>query len=215
MRSCPLHPEGGCGFYRWGTYPRTVPIESEVARYYCRRGGVTFSLVPDCLAARMPGTLEQVEQAAAGVQRARQQGGSLEQQAEALRPPSESPDAVEPRSAVAWMKRRHRAVVAGLVALIAVMPEVFGGCDATLEAVGERVDDSNGVLLALRRAAGENVGEIPGPIGFLSRRQVANKGCDIAGQGAVVSSFHGAKSSAEQGAEPWTKRLEPRQRSPM
>lgn len=176
---------------------------------------MTFSLIPDCLAARMPGTLKQVEQAAEGVQRARQQGGSLEQQAAALRPPSDSPDAVEPRSAVAWMKRRHRAVVAGLVVLIAVMPEVFGGCDVTLEAVGGRVDDSNGVLLALRRVAGERLGEIPRPIGFLSRRQVANKGCGIAGQSAVVSSFHGAKISVEQGAGPWTKRLEPKQRSPM
>jgi hypothetical protein len=122
---------------------------------------MTFSLIPDCLAARMPGTLEQVEQAAAGVQRARQQGASLEQQAEALRPPSESPDAVEPRSAVAWMKRRHRAVVVALVGVIAVMPEVFEACEPTLAAVSERVDDGNGVLLALRRMAGERLGEIP------------------------------------------------------
>lgn len=190
-----------------------VPIESEVARYYCRLGGRTFSLIPDCFATRMPGTLEQVERAAEGVQRARQQGGSLEQQAEVLRPPSESPDAVEPRSAVAWMKRRHAAVVAALAALIVVMPEVFGGCEPTLEAVSERMDVSEGVLPELRRTAGEKLHEIPAPIGFLSRRGVANNGCDIGRQGAVVRSVHGVRSPVEQGAGPWTKRLGPGEQS--
>jgi hypothetical protein len=157
----------------------------------------------------MPGTLEQVEQAAVGVQRARQQGYSLEQQADVLHPSSESADGVEPHSAVAWMKRRHGAVVAALVVVIAVMPEVFGACEPTLESVSKRLGDSNGVLPELRRSAGEKLGEIPAPIGFLPRRQATNKGCGIARQGAVVSSVHGARSPVEQGAKPWTKRLEP------
>jgi hypothetical protein len=42
---------------------KKVPVVCWVARLYCPTAGMTFSLLPDVLAARMPGTLEQVQQA--------------------------------------------------------------------------------------------------------------------------------------------------------
>jgi hypothetical protein len=68
LASCPLHPEGGCGFARHGSYPRREPAGARVRRYYCPTGKVTFSLLPDCLASRVSATLAQVESAVALVE---------------------------------------------------------------------------------------------------------------------------------------------------
>lgn len=205
LSACPLHPEGGCGFCRWGTYIRLVPIECEVVRYYCRRGHMTFSLLPDCLAARMPGTLEQVEKAATAVEHG---SGSLESRADALRPPQEQADPVEIRSAVTWMRRRHRAVGTALAVLVVLVPEVFGQCMPTMASIGEALDTEVGVLVGVRRAAGELLGSIPAPIGFLHSRMGTNKGCGIAARGVVVSSVCAARSGASKGADRCQKRAE-------
>ena len=52
LSRCPLHPRGGCGFARHGTYERKTPAGTLIARWYCPQG-----LLPDHLAARFPGTL--------------------------------------------------------------------------------------------------------------------------------------------------------------
>ena len=54
---CPLHPRGGCGLARHGSYARKRPAGTRIARWYCPQGHRTFSLLPDHLAARFPGTL--------------------------------------------------------------------------------------------------------------------------------------------------------------
>ncbi|MEJ2325895.1 MAG: hypothetical protein P8Y25_03330 [Chromatiaceae bacterium] len=64
---CPLHPQDGCHFARHGTYERASPRGTRVARWYCREGRCTFSLLPDCLAARLSGTLSEVLVALRGV----------------------------------------------------------------------------------------------------------------------------------------------------
>lgn len=74
LERCPAHPDGGCGFARHGTYWRKIPLVCKVARWYCPTGHRTFSLLPDCLAARMTGTLQRAERSAVAVER----GGSLE-----------------------------------------------------------------------------------------------------------------------------------------
>ena len=202
LSSCPLHPEGGCGVRRWGTYFRLVPIECQVARYYCRRGRTTFSLLADCLAARMPGTLEQVQEAA----QAKEQGeGSLASRADALRPSAERPDSVEVRSAVAWMKRRHRAARAALAALLAVMPGVFGTPEPT---VSELLGGEARVLVEARGKAAERLAEIPAPIGFLPSGPRSNKGCGFAAPDDVVSSVRAPTSGASKGADQCQKRAE-------
>jgi len=62
---CPLHPAGGCGFARHGSYERVTPPRLRIARWYCRHGRRTFSLIPDFLAARLPGTLALIERCVA------------------------------------------------------------------------------------------------------------------------------------------------------
>ncbi|MFZ0788621.1 MAG: hypothetical protein WAM94_03245 [Chromatiaceae bacterium] len=46
---------------RHGTYRRVSPLGTRIARWYCPTGPRTFSLLPDCLAARLSGTLSEVE----------------------------------------------------------------------------------------------------------------------------------------------------------
>lgn len=168
LERCPLHPEGRCGLSRHGTYKRVYPVTHLVTRYYCPVGHVTFSLLPDCLAAGMMGTLEQAERSAA----AAEQGVALEPIADEIRPSEqlEDPDSVvEPASVVQWMKRRHRSVLAGLVVIAGLMPEFFAQCPTTLEGFAQRLD-TDAVLVTLRQVAAEHLQHVPAPIGFLVRR---------------------------------------------
>ncbi|EFK07399.1 conserved hypothetical protein, partial [delta proteobacterium NaphS2] len=59
---CPFHPEGGCDLARHGTYPRKFPEYCLVPRWYCPSAHKTISLLPDFLASRFPGTLDEIEQ---------------------------------------------------------------------------------------------------------------------------------------------------------
>ena len=66
---CPHHPSGGCSLARHSTYVRKMPPGTRIARWYCPESHTTFSLLPDCLAARLPGTLVEFEDAVAAVER--------------------------------------------------------------------------------------------------------------------------------------------------
>ncbi len=63
---CPNHPNGGCALTRHGTYARKCDRGriAHIARCHCADSHTTFSLLPDCLAARRPGSLKQFEQIA-------------------------------------------------------------------------------------------------------------------------------------------------------
>src|SRR6267154_5128997 len=71
LPKCPLHPKGGCSFARHGSYPRVTPRGLRIARWYCPEGHRTFSLLPDFLAARLPGLLGSVDAVVASVPRMR------------------------------------------------------------------------------------------------------------------------------------------------
>jgi len=100
LNHCPLHPGGGCGFTRNGTYERCFPPGTRIARWYCRRGRCTISLLPDCLSARLPGTLSEVEAVVGRVEQAR----SLESACLDLRLQVELP------SVLRWVRRRVQAI---------------------------------------------------------------------------------------------------------
>ena len=108
LGGCPRHATGGCGFARHGTYPRQTPAGMRIARYYCPAAHETFSLLPDCLASRFPGHLDDLERVVAHVDAAR----SIEAAADILRP-----DVVLP-SAVRWVRRRLTLVRATLVIVV-------------------------------------------------------------------------------------------------
>ena len=61
LERCPIHPEGGCNIRRHGSYIRLIPIECKIPCWYCRTAHTLISLLPDFLASRLPGTLEDVE----------------------------------------------------------------------------------------------------------------------------------------------------------
>lgn len=156
---CPLHPKGGCGFARHGTYERVSPPGTLIARWYCPQGHRTFSLLPDCLAARLSGTLTEVE----AVVRAAEQGAGLEAACGGLRLDIELPGALR------WVSRRVHAVHASLNLLRGLLPEVLATCTPTLTAFSAHLGVTE-VLLGLRQIAAVFLHRLPAPLGFVPRR---------------------------------------------
>jgi hypothetical protein len=125
-----------------------------VARYYCAAAQKTFSLLPDCLAARLSGDLDEVERVVAAVEAA----PSVEAAADKLRPDIHLPGAIR------WVRRRLMAVRAVLLALVTMSPERLGGCAPTLHEVGARLGTP--VLRQVRAFAGRHLGAVAAPVGF-------------------------------------------------
>jgi hypothetical protein len=169
LNRCPLHPEGGCGFKRHGSYGRSEPPGARVARWYCRARRTTFSLLPDCLAAKLPGSLAELEQVLVALA----QAPSVEAAADQLRPDIEWPGRLR------WVRRRRRLLHTTLVALIALVPEVFGQCEPTLSSMASSLGTETGaVLVALRAVAQQQLQQLPPPLGFGARSaQREQAGC--------------------------------------
>ena len=159
LEICPVHrTTGSCGFRRLGTYERVTPAGMHVARYYCPTAHMTFSLLPDCLAARMPGDLDTVEQVVAAVEAAR----SVEAVAD-LRPDTALPGAVR------WIRRRLGSVRAVLLALVTTLPTLVGMCQPTLREIAAHLGTP--VLRRVRAEAEKLLASLPAPVGFGPRRR--------------------------------------------
>ena len=66
LGACPLHGEQCASFARHGTcVGKTAHGEARIARWYCRKSQMTFSLLPECFASGMPGSLSAMEEAVA------------------------------------------------------------------------------------------------------------------------------------------------------
>jgi hypothetical protein len=160
LARCPLHPQGGCRFARHGTYERVSPPGTLITRYYCPEGHRTFSLLPDCFAARLSGQLSEVEAVVRAVEQAPSQAAACAQ----LRLDIELPGVER------WVARRVASVHTALHLLRGLLPEDFGGCAPTLTAFGERLGVAE-VLVALRGIAESLLANLPKPLGFVPRRQ--------------------------------------------
>jgi len=125
-----------------------------VARYYCPTAHRSFSLLPDCLAARLSGDLDAVESVVAAVEAA----PSVEAAADRLRPDIELPGAVR------WVRRRLGPTRAALLALVTSTPGLLGNCAPTLAEVGARLGTP--VLRHVRAESERRLGSLPTPIGF-------------------------------------------------
>ena len=158
LTRCPLHPQGGCKFARHGTYQRLSPLGTHIARWYCPQGHRTFSLLPDCLAARLPGTLVEVETVVNTVE----QADSLEAACATLRLDIELPGALR------WVRRRVQAVHTALSVLIGLTPEHFSGCEPTLSSFAERLGVVS-VLPLLRQMGAPFLHMLLVPLGFRPR----------------------------------------------
>ena len=158
LERCPLHPRGGCGFARHGSYARRWRRGARIARWYCPTAHCTFSLLPDCLAARLPGTLAEVEAVVAVVESA----PSLEAAADVLRPDIELPGAIR------WTRRRVRRVHAGLVVVRALLAPELALTAATVTALRARLAVEP-VLPVLRERVAAQLAEVPAPLGLRPR----------------------------------------------
>jgi hypothetical protein len=151
---CPFHPGGGCGFSRHGTYSRVAPVGMRVARWYCPKAHMTFSLLPDCLSARLSGDLDEVEQVVVQVEESR----SVEAAASVLRPDIDLPGAVR------WVGLRKRGVQTALLALLTAMPGRLG---TTPKVVAVRAElGTTRALVELREIGAPHLHSVRRPLGF-------------------------------------------------
>ena len=111
--------------------------------------------VPDCLAARLPGELDELEAVAAHAEQATSLGAA----ADALRP-----DPVELPGAMRWVERRVRPVHHVLSIVIGLLPEQLARCVAEVGAVRARLE-TDAALRALRTLVAEQLPVLPAPLG--------------------------------------------------
>jgi len=107
------------------------------------------------LAAKLPGSLAEVEQAVDSVE----QEPHLEAAADRIRPDILLPGGLR------WIRRRKQLVVAAIAELVTLLPELFAGCELTLSAVRKRLD-TDSVLPALRALGEAHLSTLSPPIGF-------------------------------------------------
>jgi len=162
LDECPFHPAGGCGLLRHGSYRRVHPAGARVARFLCPSRGETISLLPAFLAARLPATLDEVEAVIDAVEAA----PSIASAAEATRP-ADDDDAVTSISAARWLRRRLRPIMAALVAMVTLVPELWG-CAPTLAAIRAQLGQER-VLVALREVGRAHLWALCPPLGLYAR----------------------------------------------
>ena len=160
LERCPNHPRGGCSFARHGTYVRKTPRGTRIARWYCPESHTTFSLLPDCLAARFPGELDTLEAVVAHAE----QAPSLAAAANTLRR-----DTVELPGAMRWVRRRVRLVHHVLTIVIGLLPELLTRCVAEVGTVRTRLGTES-ALRELRALAAAQLPALPAPLGFRPHR---------------------------------------------
>jgi len=154
LERCPLHPGGGCGLSRHTTYGRVEPAGMRIARFYCRKGHTTFSLLPDCLASRLSSTLAAVEEVVVAAEAA----PSLEQAAEELRPD------IETQGGVRWLRRRVGPVRTALLAITTLLGVLVG--QATLIGMMTALGGSPPRLVHVRDRVGLQLRSLPPPVGL-------------------------------------------------
>ena len=158
-----MHPEGGCGLQRLGSYGRVSPAGVRIARWWCPVARRSISLLPTFLAAHLSGTLDEVEAVVAAVE----QAGGVTAALEAVHP-AEAEGAIGLQGALRSMRRRVSAVHAALLAIITLMPERFAGTTPTIEGLRMALSTDH-VLVALRELAARHIPALPAPLGFAAR----------------------------------------------
>ena len=131
-----------------------------IARWYCAPCHTTFSALPDCLAARLPGSLREVEDAVVALD----EGGNPT--AAARRVFDGTYDCANARR---WIRCRSGAVAMCLVIIRGILPALFAGCDASITGLRLHCGTVT-VLVDLRRACSGQLQGLPGPVGFHPRR---------------------------------------------
>lgn len=119
-------------------------------------------MLPAFLAARLPATLDEVEAVIEAVEAA----PSIAVAAETTRP-ADAGRAVTSISAARWVRRRRRPILAALLALVALLPELWG-CAPTVAAIRTRLGKAR-VLVTLRELGREHLRALSPPLGLHAR----------------------------------------------
>lgn len=118
-------------------------------------------MLPDCLASRLGGSLDAVEDVVATVEAKVAAGSSIETAAGEIRPDIALPGAVR------WVRRRLGAVRMVLLAILTLMPGRLGS-EPRLGAV-RKVLGTDHVLVRLREIGATHLGSLAPPVGFGAR----------------------------------------------
>lgn len=159
LQSCPLHPGRDCGLARHGSYLRKHPQPIPIARWYCRAGHTTFSLLPDFLSSRLPGTLAEVELVAA----AAEGPGPVDSVCYELRAGAVEHE-VSWQAAKRWAARRRVMFVITLTAVVGIFADRLAEVRTAAE-LRARLG-AEPALVALREIVAPHLGSLPPPLGF-------------------------------------------------
>ena len=155
LNHCPLHPQGGCGFCKNGSYRRKFPDGAKIARWYCADGHMSFSLLPDCLASRLSGSLIEVEDVLSEVENSHSQEAAADNiRIDILLP-----------GALRWIRRRIFLVKTSLSMLIELLPGLFSDCHPSILSFRSFLNVDY-VLPELRQVASSYLPILPPPLGL-------------------------------------------------
>lgn len=165
LERCPLcSRESGEGFSRHTAYERKRPVGAWIARYYCKPCQTSFSLLPDCIAAGLSNSLDEIENVVVTVEKA----SSFENAAFDLRPD------LEQSGRRRWVRRRVNRVrlMLGIVATLGVLT----GTTRELTVTALRDDlGTDRALVDLRPLVNEHIAHLPTPVGFRRHHESAWK----------------------------------------
>jgi hypothetical protein len=123
---------------------------------------MTFSALPDCMAARVVGSLDEVEQVALAAE-----SKGVEAAAQDLRTEIELPGVMR------WIRRRRDAVRGALLALITALPGRLGTVPR-VQAV-RAVLESERALVSLREIGADHLHALSYPLGFCRPRRLRSE----------------------------------------
>jgi hypothetical protein len=130
-----------------------------VARWYCRQSQTTFSLLPDCLSARLAGSLDDAEKVIVAAESL-----GVEASAHTLRLGE-----VGFPGLLRWMRRRRQGVRAAILALMTAVPGRLGTVPEVRAL--RSVLSNDRVLVFLREIGADHLHALPHPIGFRPLRR--------------------------------------------
>lgn len=136
-----------------------------IARWYCPEAHATFSLLPDCLSARLQGSLDQAEQAVVAAESL-----GVESAAQALRL-----EEVDLPGALRWLRRRRGGVRVAVLALITAMPTRLGTVPE-VRAIRSLLGTDR-ALVALREIGADYLHALSPPLGFCPSRRPVRESC--------------------------------------
>ncbi len=140
---------------------RKVPRVALVARFLCPSTGTTIGMLPDFYASRMPGTLPDLEEAAARAEAA----PSVAAAAEELRP-GDIEEAVTLPTAMRWVRLRLAIVRATLATVRGLLPDRFERWEVTVRSFRQCLGVGS-LLVALREICECYLHRLPPPLGLV------------------------------------------------